>query len=711
MKRLLPFLFLFISFQSLTQDRILKDMGWEKQGTAGKVKILDKYLIRIDDSTYVNPKWAYEKFKNAYRAAVKIEYYKGQIYGLHGQCKSLIFLNEFDSSLYYAKFALRVADKSKDPSLQIQSHNVLAGVLSYMSEYDKAAEEYYLTYKLAKKHDELKAIVACANLGHVFNMVGNYVKSREYSERAYKQAVENQDTSIALMTLNLIGLADYHEHKFKDAIRHYKEALPLAQSYGDIQRESQIYFNLSNVYMELKDYDKALDYYLKAIEITKSSESYFSVATNFLALADIYVSSGKLLEAAPIIDSSMRYVRLSEDAGLIPIAYRLKAQYLNKIGKHALAYSYLDSAYTQKDSSLHLQLNQSILNYEEEFDKQQQALKDSLDEVQRQLKADHDRNINDQKIRSREILLWISGIALILVIFVLSRLYRNNRLIRTQKEEIQEQHREIKDSIQYALRIQEATLPKLRDFDRISNDNFVLFSPKDVVSGDFYWMHLHEQGGLKIWAVADCTGHGVPGGFMSMLGIGLLNEIVVESGKTDPGKILNELRDKILTALKQNNENAARDGMDVALCAWDSSSGLLHFAGANNALWIIPHGEFSTPEVPHKLFPHPNGKTLIEIAPDKMPIGYQAQNPPPFNTRTIHVAPGDSIILFSDGFADQFGGVDNKKFRYQPIRNILLENEDKSLEQAGKKLSEAFLSWKGKQEQTDDVCVVGIRLS
>lgn len=263
--------------------------------------------------------------------------------------------------------------------------------------------------------------------------------------------------------------------------------------------------------------------------------------------------------------------------------------------------------------------------------------------------------------------------------------------LRHEKEKVEEAHKEIKDSINYAHKIQTALMPHEADFKRYFPESFVMFQPKDVVSGDFYWI-TRANDGTVIYATADCTGHGVPGGFMSMLGTTLLNEIVNERNIHSPEKILNAVREKVIAALKQTGaEGESKDGMDMTICVIDKTKNQLKFAGANNPVWII-----------HK------DKTVTELKGDKQPVGFYLHQKE-FTLHELNLKPGDTIISFTDGYADQFGGPKGKKFKYSNFEKKLIDVSGFTMEKQKELLTKFFDEWKSGYEQTDDVCVIGVR--
>ena len=260
-----------------------------------------------------------------------------------------------------------------------------------------------------------------------------------------------------------------------------------------------------------------------------------------------------------------------------------------------------------------------------------------------------------------------------------------------QKEEIEIKNMEITDSIQYACRIQSAILPPGDYVKRILPDRFILYLPRDIVSGDFYW--LNELNSKVITVAADCTGHGVPGAFMSMLGVAFLNEIVSKVTDIRANEILNQLRTHVIKSLHQTGaEGESKDGMDIALCVYDLENMMLEFAGANNPLYLIRDNE------------------IIIYKADKMPIGIHVRADEPFTLNEIDLRKGDTIYTFSDGFEDQFGGPDGKKFMAKNMRELLLKIHNEDMEAQKKILKDTLYDWMKNTEQIDDVIVMGVRI-
>ncbi len=274
--------------------------------------------------------------------------------------------------------------------------------------------------------------------------------------------------------------------------------------------------------------------------------------------------------------------------------------------------------------------------------------------------------------------------AVVIIIFFREQILTNRLILREQKKEIV-------DSINYASRIQSAIMASKSDVEKIFPDSFVYFKPKSIVSGDFYW--FSEKNGKRLAAAVDCTGHGVPGAFMSMIGNSFLDEIVNEQGITEPAEILNRLREKVITSLKQREDGTSqKDGMDMTIIAYDSETNAIEFAGAKNPIYYIREGK------------------LNEMKGDKMPVGIQSGSTQNFTNHTIPVIKGDVFYLFTDGFADQFGGPAGKKYKYSTFKEYLTRICAKPMTQQPDLLHSEFESWHGQLEQIDDVCILGIRI-
>lgn len=274
----------------------------------------------------------------------------------------------------------------------------------------------------------------------------------------------------------------------------------------------------------------------------------------------------------------------------------------------------------------------------------------------------------------------------------MAKVLKKEKRLTPQEEEIQRQRKEIAESLRYARVIQKAVFPMRKLIETSFHDNFILLMPKDILSGDFYWIYRKER--EIYFAVADCTGHGVPGSLMSVLGISFLNELLARPCNYSANRLLNQLREKVMKALGQTGaDDISKDGMDIALCVLDEETGRLQYSGANNALYIIRNEE------------------ILIIKPDQMPVGIHAIEERSFTNHEIFLRNGDLLYLFSDGYPDQFGGPKNKKFMYNNFRSLLLSISNLPMNEQKEMLRSTIIEWMGNQEQIDDILVMGVRYS
>lgn len=317
------------------------------------------------------------------------------------------------------------------------------------------------------------------------------------------------------------------------------------------------------------------------------------------------------------------------------------------------------------------------------------------DELNTMLLAELDKSEEEKsKFKEKNQKLWTQSVAI----------HKEKERIDSLMQQLEHRNKEILDSINYAKRIQAAILPSSRYLQSELPEHFILYKPKDIVAGDFFWLEPHSSiqkepnstftdintPSLVLFAAADCTGHGVPGALVSVICVNALNRSVREFGLTIPGKILDKTREIVITEFEKSDEEV-KDGMDISLCCLDHKNKKLFWAGANNPLWLYRDNE------------------LIEFKADKQPIGKYAV-PSPFTTHEINLIEGDCIYLFSDGFADQFGGEKEKKYKSANFKRLLHEVHTFPMAEQHNLINRSFEDWRAEVEQNDDVCVIGVRI-
>jgi len=302
--------------------------------------------------------------------------------------------------------------------------------------------------------------------------------------------------------------------------------------------------------------------------------------------------------------------------------------------------------------------------------------------------------------------LWGFSVGLGLVLIVIFVVFRAYRQKKKAKDIIEQKNKDITDSIQYAKRIQQAISPPEKLVQQYLKESFILYKPKDIVSGDFYWIERKDT--QIIFAAADCTGHGIPGAFMSIVGSNLLKQAVKEKQLSQPAAILDELNKGVTETLRQRsdanpdgtvgtndtNEEGIKDGMDIALCTIDYKKQFLEYAGAYNPLYLVRNDE------------------ITEIKADRQPIGiFMGEELQHFTNHKIKLQRGDTLYIFSDGYVDQFGGAQGKKFKSKQFKQLLLSIQNKSMPEQREILNQTIEQWQGTYEQTDDICVIGVRIN
>jgi serine phosphatase RsbU (regulator of sigma subunit) len=353
---------------------------------------------------------------------------------------------------------------------------------------------------------------------------------------------------------------------------------------------------------------------------------------------------------------------------------------------------------------------------------------------QREIEVEKKENIlKSQKITEQNRYILLISIAIAFALIAIFFVYRSyslsrkanhklsdlNKALKAHKDEIfnqkivvEEKSKEITDSINYALRIQRSLLPSIKDVNLHFKESFIIFKPKDIVSGDFYWAEKLPQNRV-LFTVSDCTGHGVPGALMSVIGINQLNKIVHENRITSPEQILRELDLSVRATLHQHNhEDGANDGMEMAICLLEIETNTLYFSGAFNPLWIVTQNP-ANPEFTSYIKEDPikgSNATLIEIPPDKKSVASTYKTDYNFKLHKLKLTKGDCIYIFSDGYVDQFGGKDAKKFKKMRFKELLIKHNQEPMANQKNVILTNFDDWKGQIEQIDDVCVMGVRV-
>jgi len=695
----------------------------EKTDT-GKVNYFNKLFLEYEYSDNVKARYYIYK---ALRLSEKINYEKGLATTYKYLGTFAEDTNNLQQAIIHFKQSLKIFEKLGDKK-NISAMLFFIGAEYYSQcEYPKAIEYYLKSLKIAEELcDKSRIAKLLGNIGIVYHDQGDYTIALDYCFKGLKIAEKINDKYGIASDYGSIGntykeqayiAISHQDYKksdslYKKALDYYFKALKLFEELDDNYRIATQLTNIGTVYHDQKDYQKAIDYYFRALKIDEEQGDKSGIATDYGNIGLLYVPLKKYDEAEKYL---IQAIEIADSIGILEKKMDFEnsiSELYTQTGKNKKALEHYKKSIELRDTLFNQDKSRKIMNFE--FEKKEAAARAEQDKKDALATAEN---------RRQKVIIWSVVSGLLFVILFAGFIFRSLRITRKQKQVIEiksketeeqkkvieeqkkiveEKNKDITDSINYANRIQRAILPHRRDIWAAFPQSFVLFKPKDIVSGDFYFFHKNEQSAFI--AAVDCTGHGVPGAFMSMLGVSFLNEIVRKKEITKASDILDHLRDSIIEALQQKGQTGEqKDGMDIALCAINTANFQLQFAGANNPLFIIrgkkPQG-FQNIEVLGN---------IEEIEPDKQPVAIY-ENMRPFTNNVINLQKGDTIYLTSDGYQDQFGGPKNKKFKIKQLKEIFLNIAAQPMLEQREILNTTFENWRGELEQIDDVTILGLKI-
>lgn len=616
--------------------------------------------------------------------------------------KTIAWEVSYESSykgLVYAKQAYDLGKKLQYNFGIAISASTIGSIYTDMGDFSKALTFFYEAIDLEKKFNYMDVLGGTySNVGILFGKKKDYEKALSFYRKSIECYIGDTLSRQLAATYNNIGSVYADTEQYDSAKAYYNKSLKIHQVNHNEDNIAGVSINLASISGKLGNYQEALNHIHQAIAYWKLHPNSYNMSYANLIMGSIYLemkeynksiecfNSVKIFAEPAGIKELMRdaYAGLSE-------CYELKKDNANALLFHK-KYSVIKDSLT--DELNNKQVRDLEINYEtEKKNKEIELLTQRT--VNQGLEADKRKMILVVTLASL-----LGAVILSLVLYNRFRLKKKshqqleqtNIEINNQKSLIEIKNKEITDSINYAQRIQRVLLTSDKYISKYLNDFFILNKPKAIVSGDFYW--AVEIDNSFIVVTADCTGHGVPGAFMSLLGINYLNEIVIEQKITQPDLILNALRSAIIEALNPEGSSEAegKDGMDMVLCKYDLATMQLTFSCANNPLWIYREGK------------------LMEFKADKMPVGKSPKEDMPFTLQTVALQKGDVVYAFTDGYADQFGGPKGKKFMYKQFKDALASNIALPMKEQKSLLAANMLNWQGNLEQVDDILIIGIRI-
>ena len=646
-----------------------------------------------------------EAMKNADAAltlAAKINYPRGKgfSYNLIGG----IYYNQsqYIEALEFYNKSLSIRDSLGDKKGTASAYNNMGNVYISKGDYEKAVDAYLKSLKIREAiGNKADLAVSYGNIANVYGDKGDAAKEKEYYLKCLNLGRELHDSDIVCAMLMNFGNIYLDHYKLDSALYYYTTAAGYFAFHDNKSRLAVLYNSIGNVYNYKQENDPALEYYIKSYNLDESIGNRGGMAVSSDNIGAILMKKERYPEAK---DELLNALSIAKETNAWPDlmrTYHLLGVCDSSTGNFKEAFYYQRLWSDIKDSITNDANNEHIAKMNAQYAGEKKDQEIIL------LNKDKEKQaaLNEQDAQRKNIVISFVGGGLLLVLgfaIYIFRSYRGkqkvnleleekNNLIENQKKIVEERNKEVTDSILYAKKIQRALLASDNVLAKNLPQHFVFYMPKDIVSGDFYWASAANE--KFFLATCDCTGHGVPGAFMSLLNISFLNEAVNEKKIQSPELILNHVRGQIISALNPEGTNAeGRDGMDGVLCSFNFKENLLEFSCANNAVWIIRDGK------------------MIEYKPDKMPVGMFEGEKKSFSLQSARLQKGDLVYTFSDGYADQFGGPKGKKFKYSQLKELLLSIHNLPVEEQKKILSEKFIAWKGNLEQVDDVLVIGVRV-
>lgn len=726
------------SREDTSKVKLLNDLGFEInfEGEYGKADSFAKIALRLGQKL-IYKKGMAQSFsllavvmKNQGENKQALDYYLealklyedvkdiAGIAGTRGNIGVIYYLqSDHKSSLENYTIALNLYEQLQDKTAIARYLGNIGMVYDDQGEYPKALEYYFKALKLKEQEKDKSGIAKYSGtIGNIFYYQSDYTKALEYYDKAlkikeqtYKETGKKKDRADICLHLGNKGNVYYSKKNFVQAIDFYSKALKIAEELENKQLMANNMGNLGNVYLAQENFSMALEFYLKTLSIAEVLENKPLITNNLSNIGSLYIKQNNFDKAEQFLQKALKiaieigyYDAEKEIHQSLSDLYRRQKRWEPALQHYQLYITAKDSIFNEENTRKTVR---SELNFE--FEKKQ-AIEKAEQEKKNAIEA-------KEKQKQKIITYSISSILFLVALFSLFifRSYRqkqkdnivitlqkdevekSKKIIEHQKEIVEEKQKDILDSITYAKRIQYTLLAHEEFLKQNLPEHFVFFQPKDIVSGDFYWatkIITKAETERFYLAVCDSTGHGVPGAFMSLLNISFLNEAINEKNIEVPNEILNYVRERLIRSV---SKEGAQDGMDgILICFERSGSGHLlkitYSAAHNVPLWVS------------------NG-TIIDLKTDKMPIG-KGEKSSEFTLHEINAVAGDTLFLYTDGFADQFGGPKGKKFKYKQLNELLVEISGKTMPEQKDKLANTLLNWKGDLEQVDDILIMGIAL-
>lgn len=625
-----------------------------------------------------------------------------------------LYIQNIDTVIPLCESAIKIIDSlTKNNQQTIDGTKIKAAALNNIGfvfnnygSQSKALSYYLQSLKIREQiNDQKGKVESYNNVASIYNSQGDTSMALIYYKKGLKISQSINDAKGMSNILNNIAVI-YQKNptNIKLALHYFFKSLEAEKSLNNLTKIGNREDNIAVVYHNMGNYENAKEHYLKSIIAKEQSEDQKGLMKTYNSLANLEFEKNNIIDAEKLAKKSLELAtELELASGIIQASqtlheiYSTQQKWKDALQMHELYSEYKDIQIEESNSSETTQLQMQF-----EFDKK--LTEDSL-----KIAAENKIVTERFRVEKTQRYALFGGIILvgIFALFIFNRFkltqkqkyiieakeketHQQKLLVEDQKNLIEEKHKEITDSINYAERIQRTFLATDELLNQYLHNYFILFKPKDIVSGDFYWADNLPNGNF-ILATADSTGHGVPGAIMSLLNITSLEKAV--ENLNNPADILNHTRQTIIKRLKRDGSSeGGKDGMDCSLLVFDFKSKQLHIAAANNPVWIVRENN------------------VIEVKPDKMPVGKHDRDQESFTLHVIDIKDGDLIYTLTDGFPDQFGGEKGKKFMSKNLKELLTANSKLPMNEQKELLDKTFINWIGDIEQVDDVTLIGIKI-
>jgi len=596
-----------------------------------------------------------------------------------------VYINQsnYEKALKYYLQSLVICESIGNKKLM--KLNNIAASYYYLGDYENALKYYIKALKMFEELGKKELMInPSLGVGNVYKEMGNYESALSYYTQA--MAISTELKSKLGLTKSLTNIGNIYEKLQNNdtALAYYLKSLLIKEELGDKTAISLSLMNIGNIYLNKKNYEKALDYYQRALVINQETGNKDGQAKSLLNIGTLYSNKGD-------VEKAMKYLKMG-----IVLADSIKSKEIMMEGNEELSEVYFkknDYKNAYAYFKLHSTLKDSLMNENNAKTMAEIQTRYETDKKEKEIELlTKDKSLIDIELKNQKIIItsFVFGFLFLLLLGFLA--YNRYRIKQKASAEINQKNKEITESISYAKRIQSSFLTSEKYISQRLSDYFIFYQPRNIVSGDFYWL-MEKNKDLYV-CTADCTGHGIPGAFMSLISMGILNEIIYSKGHlASTNDILNELRKIIILAINpEGSSEEGNDGMDAVLCRFDFQKMELEYSAANNSFYIIRNGE------------------LTVYKPDKMPVGKYIGLEKPFTRSIIALQKGDCIYTFSDGYMDQFGGAKGKKFQSKQLKELFLAHCHKPMRVQKDILSKTLKEWMGPSEQVDDILVIGIRV-